>query len=154
MNVTPIGAKSSNNTVVGVAADASGNLTTKKVWNNDVELIYEMSSTPSGTSTIWVDPVDLSDCGAVSLRISNGMDVNFTLYFGSDIPNDGTAGHYALKDIEGTDHTLTIPASTNRIVLTPDDVPLLQWINTLNLAIKPASTPSTGAVKIWLVRKR
>lgn len=153
MNVLPIGGKSPSETVVGFSADANGNLITKKKWDNNIELIYEMDSTPSGTSTIWLTPVDISDCGAVSIRISNTLDVDVKLYIASDLPDDGTA-HYALKDINGDDYLLTIPANKSRIVISPDDVPVLQWLNSLNLAVKPSSTPTTGIVKIWLARKR
>lgn len=155
MNVTPFGAKSPTETVVGVSADANGNINTKKVWNNDAELIYEMQTTPTGTSTIWTTPVDISDCGAVSLRVSNGMDVACDIRIGTDVKTDAASNyHYNLRHPDGSTNSITVPASTYYMAITPDDEPFLKWINRLGIALVPASTPTTGVVRIWLVRKR
>ena len=148
MNVTPFGAKSPTETVVGVSADANGNLNTKKVWNNEVIKICDVS-TPTSSGG-YCDNVDLSNAGAVSLRVRNSTDQDITLVLYVDF----VSSHYRMKDATGADIAIVIPANTLNVMITPDDIPQLQWINKLSLGYLPDADATSGSIVIYAVIKR
>ena len=158
MNVTPFGAKSPSDTVVGVAADADGKLKTKKAWENDLITIFDTAAQgqglPVSTSTIWTEQIDVSDAGAISLRIRQSTDTSYVVEFGTDTSKTS----YALRELESETNSIriNIPASSNTkyYIVTPDDVPILAWIRKIRLAITPAEVPTTGNLAIWVVAKR
>lgn len=147
MNVTPFGAKSPTSTVVGVAADADGNLVTKKVWENPVTTIF--SGTYSDTGNHTQEAVDVSDCGLFSLRVANTTDAAVTFTFASDV----TSNDIALKNAGGVDCAISVVANKRFMMLTPDDYPFLQWIRNLRLIVHFETVPSTGSLTVYLVKK-
>ena len=171
MNVTPIGGKSPSSTVVGVAVDADGNVKTKKTWECYEELIYNIEKNdsanppidtlPKSAETVWPGgkppTIYLTDCGAVSLRVDNGLDVDVKISIGTDVnytPNSTAGWTYNLRRATSETNGFTIPKQTRYVSITPDDEPLLQWICRLNFAVKFDDVPSTGYLRIWLVRRR
>lgn len=154
MNVMPIGGKSPSDTLLGVAVDANGNAKTKKVWENNMTLIYEMGDNlPESTATIWLDELDISDCAAVSLRVYTTSDAEYSIGIGTDT----SSTTYALRNIDGDGQSVKIPTGNTKskyISITPDDLPILQWIRKLHLLIVPQSVPTTGNLKIWAVTKK
>ena len=153
MNVTPIGAKSPSSTVVGISADATGNLKTIKVWDNELIEVYNMDALPESTATIWTDNIDVSNAGAVSLRFFSNSDAEYEIQLGNDMFNT----KYALRDLQGEYHKIIIPSGsklTKYIIVTPDELPILQWLTKLHIAIIPKSVPTTGRLRIWAVLKK
>jgi len=154
MNVTPIGGKSPASKLIGIAVDTAGNVITKKIWSNDSQVIY--SGTYDDTTEHIQDAVDVSDCGAFSLRFANTTDATVTITFGSDV----TSNNIALKNTDGVDYSITIAANKRFMMATPDDYPFLQWIRNLRLVIKFNTVPTPGGegeektLKIYLVKKK
>lgn len=150
MNVTPIGGKTPSATVAGVAVDADGKLVTKKAWTNDMILAYEMAELPATTATIKPAAVDVSDCGAFSLRVENTSDAEYTIGFYSDV----TANSVSLKKADnGSAWGIDVPSNLRYIAITPDDMPIMQWIRNARLYIIPKTVPTTGTLKVWIVKK-
>ena len=148
MNVTPFGAKSPTNTVVGVSADSNGNIITKKIWENPVSTIF--TGVYNDTESHTQDSVDVSDCALFSLRIANQTSSEVTFTFRSDV----TANDVPLKNADGQDYSITVPADKRFMMITPDDYPFLQWIRSLRLGIKFNTAVSSGTLTVYLVKKK
>ena len=148
MNVIPFGAKSPTNTVVGVSADSNGNIITKKNWENPVSVIF--TGVYNDTVSHTQDGVDVSDCALFSLRIANQTSSEVTLTFRSDV----TSNDVTLKDVNGQDYFITVPADKRFMMITPDDYPFLQWIRNLRLSIKFNTAASSGTLTVYLVKKK
>ena len=149
MNVTPIGGKTPNSTLQGIAVNENGRIITKKEWENKLILAYEMTALPTTTATIAVDAIDVSDSAAFSLRIDNTTDVGYTIGFYSDV----SSNKYGIRDIQSNVYDIDIAANTRFVAVTPDDLPIMQWMYNVRLYIMPKSVPTTGSLKIWLVKK-
>lgn len=149
MNVTPFGAKSPTSTVVGVAANANGNLLTSKKWENEIVEIY--SKLPDKTRTTTTR-YDIGDAAAVSLRFTNTTNNSFTIYFYAD---QVTSSDFLLYDINGNPVSYKIVKSVTRTqILTPEDAPILQWLKNIKLRVDFDEVPKSGNLKIEVVIKR
>lgn len=154
MNVTPFGAKSPTDTVVGVSADSNGNINTKKKWENDAVTLEFVSDTPLTTvATYSMKVVDLSDAAGVSLRIKNTMNIACDLVFYNDVNGVGS-NNIRLYNSEGDWIRLSIPSGGKTMMITPDDIPQLAWLNALSVGISITEIPSSGTVAVAAVIKR
>lgn len=150
MKVTPFGAKSPTSTVVGVAANADGNLVTAKKWENNVIRVCDEEVT--GVESFQTDLIDVSDAAAVSLRFSNTSDQSFMITFYSDQYPNNT---YQLYDYNGNKVQCKIIKSSSRTqILTPDDLPVLQWLKSIRMRVAFDAAPASGSLIIDLVAKR
>lgn len=157
MNVIPFGAKSPTSTVVGVAANEDGNLVTEKKWKNEVIQIYSSDATP-GTSAINCTEVDLSNVGAVSLRVRTTLDVDINI----GLRVDFLTNTYQMRDAQGDILNVTVEhgtitngtAAAQNVMITPDDFPALQWLAKLRVYFQTTGTATTGTVAIYAVIKR
>jgi hypothetical protein len=136
--------------VVGVAANADGNLLTAKKWENDMVRACEQDVT--GLSDVSTDWIDVSDAAAVSLRFANTSDKSFTVIFFSD---QYTNSNYRLYDYNGGPVAYRVAKASSRTqILTPDDAPVLQWLRAIKMRIEFEGTPTTGSLIIDIVKKR
>lgn len=152
VNVMPIGGKYENDgspIVTGVAVDESGSVISGRKWRNQVVQILEASNPTAGT--LRSTSVDLSDVGAVSLRINNALNVPIELGIYADYY--GEERNYYMRDADGNVITKTVGANKNCLIITPDDVPVLQWLEHLRLGVKINGDSITGTLSIWAVLK-
>lgn len=149
MNVLPIGGKSDSSTLVGVSVDNSGNVKTKKTWATSIEKIVDVQTTPTSTNTIVGTLVDLSDDGSFSLRINNMLDVEIQIGFYADWYNHD----YQMRDVNGSLIRFNIPANTRNVIVTQDDVPIMQWLTSCKVYVIPREIPTSGTLEIWAVTK-
>lgn len=150
MNVTPVGGKSPDSTLLGISVDNNGNLVTKKSWDNEPIRLYEMTELVTTKDTIRPDAISVDDCGAFSLRIYNTTNVSYKIGFYSDV----TSNRYALTDMYDNPHQFEVSSDTDFVTVTPDDMPILNWIRNVRLYILPQGIPTTGSLIIWLVKKK
>lgn len=150
MKVTPIGAKSPTATVVGVAANADGNLIAEKKWENKMTTIY--NARPESTERVVTERISVDTSAAISLRFANTTEKSFTIGFYTDqYPNND----YVLYDYMGNSIKYKIVEATSRAqILTPEDAPVLQWLRSIKLYIDFAETPTKGSLKIDVITKR
>ena len=148
MNVTPFGAKSPASTVVGVAATAEGNLVTAKKWQNESVDIFTSAENLT-TSFVGGNVIDLSDAASVSLLIRNDNSVGLTIKIYA--PNT----NYRLNDAYGSEYGIHV-SNKKMTMITPDDLPILQWLPQLKIAIALdeaiSGTPSTFTVRAIIKR--
>lgn len=149
MNVTPFGAKSPSSTVVGVAANADGNLVTEKKWQNEQASIFTSAESLSTSGFIVGTVVDVSDAAAVSLLIRNDNGVGFTIKVYAPSTN------YRLNDAYGSEYGIHV-SEKRMTMITPDDLPVLQWLPELRIGVKLDSniegTVDTFSIKAIIKR--
>lgn len=150
VNVMPIGGKFDNDgnpVVMGVAVDGDGAPISARKWKNEVVQILDVTDPTSGTKVCTV--IDLANAGAVSLRVDNGLNVPVQLVFYTDYYNH----NYYMRDATGSYITKTIPAGQKFVMITPDDIPAMQWLAKLKIGAKIAGDSITGDLDIWAVVK-
>jgi hypothetical protein len=134
--------------LVGVAANANGNLVTEKKWANESADVYTSAENLT-TSYVGGNTIDLADAASVSLLIRNDNNVGFTI----KIYAPGTG--YRLNDAYGSEYGIHVSAK-RMTMITPDDLPILQWLPELKIAIALdeaiSGTPSTFIVKAIIKR--
>lgn len=156
MSVLKIAGKDPNANVKGVAVsadghiltDVNGSVTTRKQWQT-TEMIA-LDTTVADTSWHSVpESVDLGSAGLVSLRINNATSRDMTIAFYSD----AEAGISPSKGmLSPGDDSIVIPA-TKLYIVTPADLPLLNYLHILRLRYQAASAPAdeTDAAKKLVV---
>lgn len=154
VNVMPIGGKFDNDgdpVVKGIAVDEDGGIISRRSWKNEVIKILDSTDpipSENGTITLDATQIDLSNAGAVSLRVRNGLNVAAQIvvcldYMSSDV---------WMCDADGSTIVKTVQANKNAII-TPDDMPTLQWLAKLRIRVKITGETITGNLKVWAVVK-
>lgn len=147
MSFLKIGGKTASGTAKGVAVADSGDVVTQKNWNTEITTLYTKTDNFS-TGTIDIPEMDISMYAAVSLRILNGTEQGYTLYF----YKEGT--NFRLRDFSGNLITYEIPYSNGWMIITPNDIDCLQWLKGLHLRYKLNAAAETGTFTIQVVGKR
>ena len=150
VNVMPIGGKYDNSgspVVMGVAVDGDGAAISARKWKNEIVKILDVTDPTSGTKACTV--IDLANAGAVSLRVDNALNVPVQLYIYTDYYNHT----YYMRDATGSYITKTIPAGQKFVMITPDDIPAMQWLAQLKIGAKIDGASITGDLDIWAVVK-
>lgn len=148
MGVMKIAGKNPSNNVEAVAVSSSGSVITEKKWRNEPVQIY--SGTPTGTSRISCTQITGGNAGAFSLRVSNNTDkaMNIGLYA------DYLDSDYQMRNAAGNIILFSVPANKTLMMITPDDIPQLQWVNALKVYIVfPEAPTNSGTVTIYAVAK-
>lgn len=135
-----------------IEASSSGNLLTNHVWETKKQLLcYNLEIRDTNAHVTPGAALDVSDYAINSLRVSNGLGVNLSVNLYDDIsPNNDT---YAANS-ENTPISFTIPASSYIQMITPEDIPQLNYLSKFKLMIVAASAPASGKLSIWLISKR
>lgn len=143
MNVTPFGAKSPSSTVVGVAANADGNLVTEKKWQNEQASIFTSAENLDASNFRMGEIVDVSDAAAVSLLIRNDNAVGFTIKL------YGPGTNFRLNDAYGSEYGIHV-SEKKMTMITPDDLPVLQWLPEIRMTVKLDSNIEGTADTFWI----
>lgn len=140
-----------NNTVKGVSVDSEGAMYVSH-GADMIQLFNAFAITDTNVHKPDI-AVDLRNTPVVSLRANNTCDKPIQIKFFSDLPNAPNTA--TLKDATGAEVMITIPANMNgRAVITPDDIPVLPYLQYLNIGLKASTAPTTGSVSIWVCTKR
>ena len=141
-------AGNANNVVKGVSVTSEGYVLTVKKWENEIIKIYD--DTPTASGTYVCDPISTGDSGGFSLRVSNytAQDITLGLY------TDVLSNTFGLRDGEGNLISYTVEADKKNVMITPDDLPQLQWLAKLRLYFILPEASESGAVTIYAVVKR
>ncbi len=138
-----------NATAIGM--DANGNLKIKRVWESVVQKdLFSGALSDTGAVTTINNALDLAEQGMVSLRFYNTTDSALKVMLYSDM---SAATETLLKDINGENFSFTVAADAHTII-TPDDLPVLNYLRYLKLKIQPVTEPTTGQLVVRAVTKR
>lgn len=146
-----------NGTVKGVAVESDGRQITTKTWAMDKVTVIESGdiSTSSQITNAGSVP-DISGYGLISLRVEYKMPgASVTIGFYSDLSDDTSV--YLYEGTDASSPTISLPATDSKkvVILTPDDIPFLPYLNYLHVRVTPSDTPtSTGLVNIYAMCKR
>ena len=138
-NIMKIGGQNDSGNAQGFYVTNKGYAKITRLWSTTVtELFNETISDTSPKNTI--DNVfNCEEYGFISLRFSNSTDVTFTAIIYSDI-GSSTLSNY-LRDNSGNPIAFTIPKGQS--ILTPDDLPILNYLRYFKLRVQANDTPST-----------
>ena len=141
--VMPIAGKAEDR-VTAVKVEEDGAVNTTKKWINKIVTVYDEELRTDVAITTSVE-----NEGGISLRITNSTDVpiEFIVY------DDAETGNKQMRDASFALIKFTVPASTNFVLITPDDVPALFWVSNLRLRVGANTIPTTGRVTVRAVVK-
>ena len=121
------------------------------IWNGKVTELVNQEIRNTSAIGKPDQPIDFSDFAINSLRINNTLDqaVNIRFY-----QEDVTSNPQQLSDINGNFIGFTVPANKKGIIVTADDLPILNYLNKLRIYMKCDTSPTTGAIQINVVSRR
>ena len=133
--------------------DNDGNLGTtrkiKKTWTTIQENI-EIRDTNEYNVTAF----DSSSFSIVSLRILNRLKdsedngIPVTIKFLSDV---NTNNGWGLVNADASNKSITIQPTSGYVIITPEDMPILNYIRYIRLSVKAQSTPASGTFSAYAV---
>lgn len=145
----PICGKNPSGNAKAANVSARGDLQTVRVW----EQLYRTLSagSPTTTSAIISTAFDASNYAIVSLRFDNKLDVDLDVTLLEDTTADGGSW---LGDASGNAIKFTVPHNSLIMIMTPDDLPVLNYLHYLKLRIQPKTAPTSGHYQIDVMCKR
>ena len=146
-----IAGKTSGAVAKGIRVDSDGKLIviSEHEWTQ-TELVCLNASEIRDTNVVVAKPTnnDVSRFAYISLRIVNSLDASVSIQVYDDWH---VTGGSVLKDINGSTIEITVPAkesATQNIVVTPDDLPILNLLHYLTLRVQAKTTPTSGSLSI------
>ena len=145
-----IAGRTSTGVAVPMKASTDGDIATTRTWKR--EWITIESNVEIRDQTAHKCPViDVSNIPTFSLRILNRLGTPITLNFLTDV--NQTNG-YSLLNMDGTSKTVTVQPTNGYIMITPEDVPLLNYIRYLRLEVIASTAPDSGIFEAYAVTVR
>ena len=150
-DVLKVGVKGEDGLVKAVASDNDGHIQTGKMWKTKVFTPTNLWRKEIRDTTPIQESIDVSEYGLISLRIRNRTDKPITIAFQLDTEANSSSG---LRDYNGNKIEIVIPPNGPWLLYTPDQIPLLNYVNLLNLYVYASEAPTTGAFYLQAVAKR
>jgi hypothetical protein len=157
--------KNPDGNATALRMDEDGNVKIKRVWETEVQEVVTLtvnaeSKTGGNGEYVAVNrgiDADVSEWGMVSLRVRNALSVSVTIYIVSDLLTDRLLlSSKILKNSDGNNISFTIPANSDTII-TPDDVPVLNYMSMFSFRVQAPSTASVDegkTVDVVIYKKR
>lgn len=142
-----IAGRTPSGTAVPMLADANGNIGTIRKWKKEWASI-ETSVEIRDTNAHNCPAVDVSDVPIFSLRFLNRLDVPVTVSFLTDV---NTTNGYGIQNANGERYTITLAPQNGYIIITPEDMPILNYLRYVRLQVKASSAPSSGVFDAYIV---
>lgn len=141
-------------TAKGISVNEDGQLTI--VRRNEVEIIDLLTNVEKRDSTaIQITgntAVDLREWTTCCIFVTNQLDIDVTLQFYTQKTITGTS---YLKYMDGSNAKITLPhMAPGAYIITPDDLPLLNYLNFFKCTLQFATAPTSGYISLGLMRKR
>lgn len=151
MSLLKIGGKSDSNTVLGFSLTDEGYTKATRFWGVTIQEIFNGTISDTSAKNTLDNVFNCEEYGFISLRCYNTTDVKIECILYSDI-GSSTLSNY-LEDNDGNNITFTIP--TGQSILTPEDLPVLNYLRFLKFRLQPIEAPSTPAplsIKVYAKR--
>lgn len=145
-----IAGRTPNGTAVPMKASTDGDISTTRTWKKSWQSIVsnlEIRDTDSHN----LDAVDVRDIPTFSLRIINRLGVPVTITFLTDI---NTANGYSLRNMDQTSKSITVSPANGYVIITPEDLPFLNYVQYVRLQVKASTAPTSGVFDAALVAVR
>ena len=142
-----IAGRTSGGVAVPMLAETDGSVDVKRKWKKEWVMLIADTEVRD-TNAINATVLDLRDIPMCSLRVVNRLGVPVTLSFYTDV---NTSNGYALNDTNGVAKTITVQHSMGYQIITPEDFPLLNYVQYLRIKAVASSAPSSGIFNIAAV---
>ena len=151
--VLKIAGKDPNGAVKAIAVDADGKEKVTRLWDSTVHVLVDQGQIREDSPVISTasNSLDLSEYGFVSLRVSNSHDAEIGVMLFQDVAPSGDSW---MRRLDGSFITFSIPANSLMTIITPDDIPELNYIKYLKLRISAKTTPTEGSITVRAITKR
>lgn len=135
---------------VPMKASADGDISTTRTWKKSWQQIVTALEIRD-TNGHDLDAVDVRDIPTFSLRIINRLGVPVTIMFLSDV---NTTNGYALHNMDQTSKSITVSPGNGYVIITPEDLPFLNYVQYVRLQVKASTAPASGIFEAYLVAVR
>lgn len=145
-----VAGRTSEGIAVPMKASSDGDISTTRTWKKEwipIETNVEIRDTTGHNCPV----IDVSDIPTYSLRILNRLGKPITLNFLSDV---NQSNGYALLNMDATRKAVTVQPANAYIMITPEDVPLLNYIRYLRLQVTASAAPESGIFEAYMVTVR
>lgn len=142
-----IAGRTSGGVAVPMKASTDGDISTTRTWKKSWQTIVsglEIRDTDSHN----LDAVDVRDIPTFSLRIINRLGVPVTVSFQTDV---NTFNGYRLTNMDQTAKSITVSPGNDYVIVTPEDLPLLNYVQYVRLQVKASTAPANGVFEADLV---
>lgn len=135
-----------------IEADSSGNVKAKHMWeSNRFQVCYNLEVRDTAGHAVPETAIDVSEYAIVSFRVINGLDQNVRVVIYDDV---STNGDYYAANADNVPLSFTSPTGGYVQVVTPDDIPQLNYLSKIKIRVSCATAPTSGKLTIWLYCKR
>lgn len=145
-----IAGRTSGGVAVPMKASADGDISTTRIWKRSWQSIATNLEIRD-TNTHNLDAVDVREITTFSLRFLNRLRVPVTIYFLTDV---NTSNGYFLNNMDQTSKSITVSPGNGYVIVTPEDLPFLNYIQYLRLQVKASTAPESGAFEAYMVAVR
>lgn len=145
-----IAGRTSGGIAVPMLADANGNIGTTRAWKKEwvtIQPALEIRDTSSHNLPV----MDVSEIPTYSLRLLNRLGVPVTITFLTDVNQNN--GYYIVGS-DAVRKSITLQPTNDYIIITPEDCPMLNYIQLLRLKVNASSTPNSGTFEAHMVTVR
>ena len=151
MDIMRVGGKGTDNLAHAISTNPDGQVISQRQWKCTTSLnivsVNFMTGETGNKPAIGI--AKIGEYAVASLRVTNSTNTQITATFYADRNKSDSS---LAIDPEGNLITFTLPASTRVLVITPDDLPILHYLDWLNLRLTPAAAiVQDGAVKFTIV---
>lgn len=143
-----IAGRTNGGVAVPMLVDSNGNVSTVRTWKKEwvtIQSALEIRDTNEHS----LDAIDVSGIPLFSLRILNRLGVPITIKFSTDA---NTFNGYKLADNNGTPVSITIQYTNDYVIITPNDLPFLNYIKYLRMTVTAESVPASGTFEAHMVK--
>ena len=145
-----VAGRTSGGVAVPMKASTDGDISTTRTWKKSWQAIVTGLEIRDTNGHV-LDAVDVRDIPTFSLRIVNRLGVPVTITFLTDI---STTNGYSLLNMDATDKAITVSPANAYVIVTPEDLPFLNYVQYLRLQVKASTTPASGEFGAYLVAVR
>lgn len=150
-NLLKVAGRTDNNTVRGVHVTEEGNVCTARAWGTDIHTIVTTELRDTSAVVTSDNVFDASPYGMISIRVANSHDTDVTLQLYQD--TSATSGRW-LIDAAGNPISVVVPAGDRCMIITPEDIPALNYLRYIKFRIAANTAPTSGSITIWVAGKR
>jgi len=133
-----------------IQLNGDGALLETHIWNGKRTKIIDESIRSTSAAGYPQEPFDVTGYAINSMRFTNKLDqpVTINIY-------DDKVGGGRLKDMDGNYIGFTVPITGNDpMIITADDIPVLNYLNSIRLYCVCATAPTTGTLTVEIVGRR
>lgn len=145
-----VAGKSESGTAKPMLVTNEGSPIVTRDWRSMVEVLYPETEVRTDTYKL-IKSTKVKDYGLISLRILNTLDSDLRMVFCGEYYGD-VDNRYLIRDMASNNY-IEINIGKGYSIITPDDFPILNYLETLYFQIKAETTPTEGVLAIWGVYK-